>query len=81
MGKKANRNVEGVVQQLVEIEGIPREQAEALTNEVYKRDDIDLNKVSSDPENIIEGLMEFMRQNHPIRKTTLRKNWKKTGKR
>ena len=79
MGKKANRNVEGVVQQLVEIEGIPREQAEALTNEVYKRDDIDLNKVSSDPENIIEGLMEFMRQNHPIRKNNITQKLEENG--
>lgn len=79
MGKKANRSVDGVVQQLVEMENIPREQAEALTNEVYKRDDIDLNKVSSDPENIIEGLMEFIRQNHPIRKNNITQKLEENG--
>lgn len=79
MGKRSGRNVEGVVQQLVEMEGIAREQAEAVTREVYGRDDIDLRKVSSDPENLIEGVMEWIRQNHPIRKNSITQKLEEKG--
>jgi uncharacterized protein YeeX (DUF496 family) len=79
MGKRAGRNVEGVVQQLVEMEGIPKEQAESLAAEVYQRDDIDLRKVSADPENIIEGVMEFIKQNHPIRKNSITQKLEENG--
>jgi hypothetical protein len=79
MGKRAGRNVEGVVQQLVEMEGIPKEQAESLAAEVYQREDIDLRKVSVDPENIIEGVMEFIKQNHPIRKNSITQKLEENG--
>jgi uncharacterized protein YeeX (DUF496 family) len=79
LGKKAGRNVEGVVQQLVEMEGIGREQAQALANEVYQRDDIDIRKVSADPENIIEGVMEFIKQNHPIRRNSITQKLEENG--
>lgn len=79
MGKRSGRLVEGVVQQMVEMEGISREQAESVTNEVYKRDDIDLRKVSSDPENLIEGVMEWIRQNHPIRKNAITQKLEENG--
>jgi len=79
MGKRSGRNVEGVVQQLVEMEGIGKEQAEALAIEVYQRDDIDLRKVSADPENIIDGVMEFIKQNHPIRKNSITQKLEENG--
>jgi hypothetical protein len=79
MGKRSGRNVEGVVQQLVEMEGIGKEQAEALALEVYQRDDIDLRKVSADPENIIDGVMEFIKQNHPIRKNSITQKLEENG--
>ena len=79
MGKRSGRDVTGVVQQLVEIDGLPREQAELVAKEVYGRDDIDLRKVSSDPENLIEGIMEWVRQNHPIRKNSITQKLEENG--
>ena len=79
MGKRSGRQVDGVVQQLVEMEGVNREQAEAVVKEVYSRDDIDLRKVSNDPENLIEGVMEWIRQNHPIRKNAITQKLEENG--
>jgi hypothetical protein len=79
MGKRSGRDVSGVVQQLVEMEGVPREQAELVAKEVYDREDIDLRNVSNDPENLIEGIMEWVRQNHPIRKNVITQKLEENG--
>lgn len=79
MGKRSGRQIEGVVQQLVEIDGLSQEQAMSVAKEVYSRDDIDLRKVSSDPENLIEGVMEWIRQNHPIRKNAITQKLEENG--
>lgn len=71
IGKKAKRTKEGVVSQLVQIEGIDERQAEQLVNEVYERNDISVTSAIGDPEKLIESLIEWMNQNHPIRKNSI----------
>jgi hypothetical protein len=58
IGKKSNRSKDGVVSQLVTIEGIDQKQAELLVNEVYRRDDVNLTTALGDPEKLIESLIE-----------------------
>jgi hypothetical protein len=71
MGKRAGRAPEAIAEQLVQLEGLGKEQAEKLVSEVMSRDDIDLKRVSNNPENLIEGLMEFLKTNHPIRRNVI----------
>jgi hypothetical protein len=68
LGKRAGRAPEAIAEQLVQLEGFGKEQAERIVDEVMSRDDIDLKRVSNNPENLIEGLMEFLKTNHPIRR-------------
>ena len=71
IGKKSKRTKEGVVTQLMQIEGIDEIQATKLVDEVYNRDDITLSSAVGDPEKLIESLIEWLNQNHPIRKNSL----------
>ena len=79
IGKKANRTKEGVVSQLVQIEGIEKKQAEILVDEVYRRDDVNLSSALGDPEKLIESLIEWMNQNHPIRKNSITRMIEENG--
>ena len=79
IGKKSNRSKEGVVSQLVTIEGVDQKQAELLVNEVYRRDDVNLTTALGDPEKLIESLIEWMNQNHPIRKNAINKMIEENG--
>lgn len=79
MGKRSGRTPEAILDQLVQVNGVSKEQAESLVKEVMTRNDIDLRSVTSDPENIIEGLMEFIRQNHPIRKNSITQKLEENG--
>lgn len=71
MGKRAGRAPEAIADQLVTLEGLGKDQAMQLVDEVMSRDDIDLKRVSANPENLIEGLMEFLKTNHPIRRNSI----------
>jgi len=71
IGKKANRNEEGVAIQLHEINGIPRDDASQIAKEVFGRTDISLSSIAQDPEKLIESLVAWMGMNHPMRKNIL----------
>jgi hypothetical protein len=79
IGKKSNRSKDGVVSQLVAIEGVDKKQAELLVDEVYRRDDVNLTTALGDPEKLIESLIEWMNQNHPIRKNAINKMIEENG--
>lgn len=79
IGKKSNRSKEGVVSQLMAIEGVEKSQAEKLVDEVYRRDDVNLSTALGDPEKLIESLIEWMNQNHPIRKNAINKMIEEKG--
>lgn len=71
IAKKSGRTKEGVVDQLVQINGMNPHQAESLVNEVFSRPDISLQTVAGDPEKLIESLMEWLKQNHPLRRNSI----------
>lgn len=79
IGKKSKRSKEGVINQLVQIEGIDETQAAKLVDEVYRRDDVSLTTALGDPEKLIESLVEWMNQNHPIRKNAITKMIEEKG--
>lgn len=79
MGKAQGRERDGIVQQLVEINGVNEAQAGQLVDEVMRRDDIDLRRVAADPENMIECLTEWLKQNHPIRKNSITQKLEENG--
>jgi predicted P-loop ATPase len=79
IAKKTGRSQEGIERQLIEIEGLLPEQAKAVASEVFSRDDISLKTVASDPERLIESLMEWLKQNHPIRKNSITKMIEENG--
>ena len=60
MAKKTGRTKEGVEMQLVQIENIEPEHAKKIAEQVFDRDDIDLSKVASDPEQLIESLISWL---------------------
>lgn len=67
LGKKKRRLKEAVAQQLVQMEGLTESEAQKITDQVYNRDDISVREVSSDPEELITALIEWLQMNHPIR--------------
>jgi len=67
MGKKSGRTKEGVVMQLSQVNGIEPAIAERIAEEVYSREDIDLSRVASDPDQLINSLIEWMGQNYMVR--------------
>lgn len=71
MAKKSGRDKESVTRQLTEINGVSEEQAIALVEEVFKRDDISLKSSIDDPEQLIKAIFEWMQQNHPLRRNIL----------
>ena len=79
IGKKSKRSKEGVISQLVQINGVDEKQAERLVDEVYRRDDVSLTTALGDPEKLIESLVEWMNQNHPIKKNSLTKMIEENG--
>lgn len=79
LAKKSKRTKEGVVETLVQTQGVERKQAEILVEQVFQRDDISLKSVAADPERLIESLTEWLRQNHPIRKNSITRNIEENG--
>ena len=67
MAKKSGRTKEGATMQLVQLHGYDQQQASEIAEQVYDRDDIDLSKVAKDPDQLIQSLVEWIRQNHPVR--------------
>lgn len=66
MGKKSNRTPEAVKAQLVEMEGLQENQAEQIANQVFKSTDFDLSKMASDPDALIESLINWLTTNHKL---------------
>jgi predicted P-loop ATPase len=79
LAKKSGRTVEGVTMQLQKLNNIPEAEAAAIAQEVFDRDDIDLSKVSGDPDQLIQSLMEWLAQNHPLRKNEITKKIEESG--
>ncbi len=71
IAKKANREKSGVAQQLEEIHGIPKQDAEQIADEVFRRADISLSSIAQDPEKLIESLVSWMAVNHPMKKNVI----------
>ncbi len=71
LAKKSNRTQEAITQQLVEINGLPSEQAKELVRQVYDRNDITVKSISTDPESLIENLVEWMQGNHIFKKNEI----------
>ena len=68
MGKGSGRDASAVENQLITINSIPPEDAKRITDEVFKRDDIELKTIAHDPEKMIESMMEWLLGNHPLRR-------------
>lgn len=79
IGKKSKRTPEGVAQQISQIEGVQIEDARKLVNEVYAREDLSVTSAIGDPEKLIESLIEWMQQNHPIRKNAITRMIEENG--
>jgi predicted P-loop ATPase len=79
MGKKSGRTKEGVKEHLKQIESLADDEAEIIANQVFERDDISLKSVASDPERLIESLIEWVKINHPIRKNSLTRKLEENG--
>lgn len=71
LGKRSGRNKEAVKQHLHELNGISQEQAGAIVDEVFSRDDLTLKSITHDPERLIESLVEWLTQNHPLRRNVI----------
>lgn len=68
MAKKSGRTKEAATQQLIEINNINPTQAANIVNEVFSREDITIKTVTADPERLIESLVEWINQNHALRR-------------
>lgn len=68
MAKKSGRTKEAVVKQLIEINGTNPQTATTLVDQVFSREDITLKTVTVDPERLIESLVEWIQQNHNLRR-------------
>jgi len=71
MGKEAKRGKAQVVNQLVELEGIDKAQANDLVEEVFKRQDIDISKAVETPADLIHSLMQWLGLNHKMAKNEI----------
>lgn len=71
IGKKSGRTKEAVAIQLHEINMVPKDQAERIATEVFSRPDISLKTLASDPEHLIESLVQWMNMNHPMKKNCI----------
>lgn len=67
MGKRSGRSPEAVKVQLQEMNGIDPDKAGELVDEVFKRNDINISREVSTPEQVIQSISEWMQQNHPMR--------------
>lgn len=80
MGKSSGREKEAIVKQLVEINNVNQNTAEELVQQVFERDDISLQKITFDPEKLIETLKQFIDQNHNFKRNLITKIIEEDGR-
>ena len=71
MAKKAGRTQKAVTEQLVSINHVPEPLAERIASEVFAREDITLKTLASDPEHLIESLVQFIKTHYPLRRNEI----------
>jgi hypothetical protein len=71
MGKKSGKSKEVIVQQLVESNNIKADQAAKLVDSIFGRPDITISSISKDQEHLIESLVLWMQEKHPLRKNKI----------
>jgi hypothetical protein len=79
MAKKTGRAQEAVELQLVQMENLDPTHAKRIAEEVFSRPDIDLSAVANDPDKLIESLIGWLQQNHPMRLNTITKVIEENG--
>lgn len=72
IGKKAGKSKEDVKIELLQ-NNVSESTANQYVDEIYRRDDVNLEALTQDPERLIESLMEWLLQNHPIRRNEITK--------
>lgn len=71
VAKKENRSKDATVKQLMVINGIEKERAELIVEQVFERDDIDLRTISKDPEKLVESLVFYIHSSWNIKKNVI----------
>lgn len=71
VAKKENRSKDATVKQLMVINGIEKERAELIVEQVFERDDIDLRTMSKDPEKLVESLVFYIHSSWDIKKNVI----------
>lgn len=71
IGKKAERTQSDAIALLTEIHNIPEPDAKRIAHEVYSRPDITLTTIASDPEKLIQSVVAWMGNTHPIKKNII----------
>src|SRR5574343_93976 len=79
LAKKSGRTKDGVAATLVEVQNIDPKEAQNIAEQVFDRDDIDLSKVAKDPDQLITSLVEWIRQNHPVRVNSITRMIEESG--
>lgn len=71
IAKKNERTKEAVKEQLVTLNKLPEDVAGTIVESVYASEDVTAEVVAIGTREVMEALMEFLRQNYKIRKNTL----------
>lgn len=71
VAKKENRSKDATVKQLMVINGLEKERAELIVEQVFERDDIDLRTISKDPEKLVESLVFYIHSSWNIKKNVI----------
>jgi hypothetical protein len=79
LAKKSQRTKEGVIATLIEVQNVSPDEAKNIADQVFERDDIDLSKVAKDPDQLIPSLVEWIRQNHPVRVNSITRMLEENG--
>lgn len=80
MGKKSGRSTEAIIQQLQEINNVNLNTATSLVQQVFEREDLNLQTITFDPEKLIETLKQFIEQNHNLKRNLITKVIEEDGK-
>ena len=79
VAKKSGRQMDSVVEALVNINGIDETEAKEITAAVYERSDFDVNQLAKGGGNIINGVAEYLEMNHRIRRNTVTSKLEENG--
>lgn len=71
IAKKSKRDRAAVEQQLVEMEHIAPTAAKEIVEQVYSREDMNVENTVGDNAKLIESLFAFLQQHYPMKKNTL----------